>query len=927
MKHKNIVRLLLLLLLGLPGKIFAQQQATFQKMKPGDWFEVLVADTARKPNNESYRYNIRYQLKKTDAGNREYALTFERTRIILSPSGAVALGYDSYYPPYKQGIEKPVQKPVFYSRVDAAGKILSMKPETEFSRVNLYEIGTRNSYGGTSVELEQIAGETATAISEVIMKAIANHEEQWYNGKLYPNTGFSFVLSAASFVLKPNVLVVGHIKNMTAAFARNFDFYLPGVNKPFSISADGNFSVAAFLSEGTGARLSYYPLEKVVAKPNKSNMKNVDVMQATRILDIPLFFRPGDTLMITGDALQHEAGLQFSGKATKMAEFALDLAKANLQKKTVEIAYDAKSYAAETFMQQQDADRITFNKLNKKYNKQLSSITEDYYRLRFAFLQGSERLDFLSKTRYKSTPAANGMFEGFPEHFFKAIDTLPVLMTDYNNAIWYTSFINASGSYLQSRDGQFNGGSNDFFLGDYVLSLNHFRRFPLYSSLADAFENQLGNNNWKTAQTLKPYYEDFINNCSDTVLTGLVRHKWKTLSTWAPGKPMPLKSIKLADGSLLNLDKFKGKALSITFNYSQPDEMKRLLERIKKQDPKKVHFLIVQLKGTGYAPSGILSELKKLPQVSFVEVSENNEALNDLVMLEYFDIKTFVLDPELNIVEDNINDSPNELSQDKNFEEAIKRALAPKKMSRQDKAELIKITVWSLGSILFAGLCFLLIYRTRLSAVRKKELLKRQIKELEIKAIRSQMNPHFMFNALNSIQSLINGGQYKEANIYLEKFSLLMRRVLNNSEKTFVSLSDDLEAVSLYAELEKLRFNFVFNLSIEKGINSGLIEIPGMIIQPLVENAIIHGIAQMGTAGILDMRISRTGIYLKVEVTDNGIGLTEKTGGKPTGLGLKLVRERLSLLNAQGEAGKLEIIPNLGPAAKGVTAILSIPLD
>ncbi|WP_293313755.1 sensor histidine kinase, partial [Pedobacter sp. UBA5917] len=377
----------------------------------------------------------------------------------------------------------------------------------------------------------------------------------------------------------------------------------------------------------------------------------------------------------------------------------------------------------------------------------------------------------------------------------------------------------------------------------------------------------------------------------------------------------------------LNLDKFKGKVLSITFNYNQPDEMKRLLERINKQDPKKVHFLIVQLKGSGYAPSGIINELKKLAQVTFVEVSENNEELNDLVMLEYFDIKTFVLDPELNIIEDNINDSPNELPQDKNFEEAIQKALAPKKMSRQDKAELIKITVWSLGSILFAGLGFLLIYRTRLSAIKRKELLKRQIKELEIKAIRSQMNPHFMFNALNSIQSLINGGQYKEANIYLEKFSLLMRRVLNNSEKSFVSLSDELEAVSLYAELEKLRFNFVFNLSVENEVNSGLIEIPGMIIQPLVENAIIHGIAQMGKAGTLDLRISRTGVYLRVEVTDNGVGLTEKTGGKTTGLGLKLVRERLSLLNAQGEAGKLEIIPNLGPGAKGVTAVLSIPLD
>ena len=111
-------------------------------------------------------------------------------------------------------------------------------------------------------------------------------------------------------------------------------------------------------------------------------------------------------------------------------------------------------------------------------------------------------------------------------------------------------------------------------------------------------------------------------------------------------------------------------------------------------------------------------------------------------------------------------------------------------MSKEDKAELIKIIGWSASSILFAGLIFFWTYRVRVANINRKEALKRQIKELEIKAIRSQMNPHFMFNALNSIQSLINNQQYKEANIYLEKFSLLMRRVLNNSGKTFVRRSE-----------------------------------------------------------------------------------------------------------------------------------------
>jgi len=189
------------------------------------------------------------------------------------------------------------------------------------------------------------------------------------------------------------------------------------------------------------------------------------------------------------------------------------------------------------------------------------------------------------------------------------------------------------------------------------------------------------------------------------------------------------------------------------------------------------------------------------------------------------------------------------------------------------------------------------------------------------------MNPHFIFNALHSIQSLINNRQYKEANAYLVKFSLLMRRVLNDSEKTFVSLSEEIEAVSLYAELEKLRFDFVFSMEIDRDINTDLIEIPGMIIQPLIENAILHGIAQKGSNGTLKVLISKDAGYLKIKVIDNGPGWTAKTDEKQNGFGLKLVKERLNLLNTQGAKGELTINSNLEHEAGGLTATLTIPID
>ena len=928
MKQKKLLCTLVFVLLWLPQLLFAQKSDDFLKMKPGDWFEVLVSDTARKPNNESYRYNVRYLLKKVKGnGHKEYELTFERIRVISAIGKSMPLGYDSYYPPYKQGLSQKAQKPLFITETDQDGKILSMIPQGVFPKMELHEISSRKEYGGSAAEFEPIHEETAKYISQLIFTAINRAEKDWHNGRLYKDSELSFLVSSASFTLQYNVRIAGKISNVNQQVRGGLSLYLPNSDQEFQIAKDGTFKLAAFITEGTAATLRYrFSMKGKGADQSYPN--GVDVEMAAQEWEIPLFLHPGDSLDIIADGDHLINSLQFKGRAAPAAALSLALAKVNQHKKTPEIFYSPTSFSAQDFMQAQESDRRAFLKVLRDGRALVSKESYQFHELRFAFEQANARLDFLSKAKYLPNPGAEETFEGFPDRFFSAIDTLPVLMVDYTQTTWYSSFLNSYKMYTIWKSGKYNGSSSGFFLGDYVLSLNYFRRFPLYSSLADAFEDELSSNSWKAAQTLKPYYDDFINNCGDTALTSVVKEKWQTLSTWAPGKLLPVKHITLADGSVLDLAKFKGKALSITFNYHYPDEMKRLLERIKNQATKNVHFLIVQRKEDGFPPSTIAEELKKLPQVTYVEVSSQNQEIEEAVLLSNFDIKTFVLDPELQIVEDNIDDAPNNLSQDKVFEEAIQKALSPKKMSKADKAELIKTTIWSLGSILFAGFIFFWIYKVRIAAVKRKETLKRQIKELEIKAIRSQMNPHFMFNALNSIQSLINNQQYKEANVYLEKFSLLMRRVLNNSEMSFVSLSDELEAVTLYGELEKLRFDFVFSIKIAKGINTDLIEIPGMIIQPLVENAILHGIAQKGTAGKLEIHISNENKYLKIEVKDNGLGLKNEMATTPqNGFGLKLVRERLNLLNEQGADGKLNISPNLGENESGVTATLTIPID
>jgi LytS/YehU family sensor histidine kinase len=240
---------------------------------------------------------------------------------------------------------------------------------------------------------------------------------------------------------------------------------------------------------------------------------------------------------------------------------------------------------------------------------------------------------------------------------------------------------------------------------------------------------------------------------------------------------------------------------------------------------------------------------------------------------------------------------------------------------------MIKNAGWSFGSILFTFLVGLWIYRIRIRRIKTQEAAKRRIKELEIKAIRSQMNPHFIFNALNSIQSLINGNQFKEANIYLSKFAVLLRGVLNNSEKSRISLSDELQAVELYCQLEQLRFEFKLEINIDPEVNSDLFEIPGMIIQPLAENAVVHGLSAKGELGKLDIQVKRQNENLCVCVSDNGVGLKSQKIDELSqkGFGLKLVEERINILNLDGKEAKLTVENRQN--TEGTIAILIIPID
>jgi len=193
--------------------------------------------------------------------------------------------------------------------------------------------------------------------------------------------------------------------------------------------------------------------------------------------------------------------------------------------------------------------------------------------------------------------------------------------------------------------------------------------------------------------------------------------------------------------------------------------------------------------------------------------------------------------------------------------------------------------------------------------VEKKMLsIEKQIFDLEQKALRLQMNPHFIFNSLNAIQSFVLANDTDKAVNYLAKFSHLMRMILANSTASLITLKDELKALTYYIDLEKLRFDdkFDYVINIESNIDDEFVEIPPMLFQPYVENAIIHGLVNSSNPGLLDISLRRINRgTLLCTIKDNGIGrdrandIRNKSGIKRQPKGMMITQERIEIFNRQ----------------------------
>ena len=193
----------------------------------------------------------------------------------------------------------------------------------------------------------------------------------------------------------------------------------------------------------------------------------------------------------------------------------------------------------------------------------------------------------------------------------------------------------------------------------------------------------------------------------------------------------------------------------------------------------------------------------------------------------------------------------------------------------------------------------------QLESDKKHSEMQQQATELEMQALRAQMNPHFIFNCLSSINKYIIKNETEAASDYLTRFSRLIRMVLINSQKSMITLEDELDMLRLYLDMERLRFNNVFdyNITFTNTLEPAAVFIPPLMLQPFCENAIWHGLMHKTGQGKLDIALSIQDDILYCSITDNGVGrlktaeLKSKSAERQKSLGLKITNNRLALLN------------------------------
>lgn len=258
----------------------------------------------------------------------------------------------------------------------------------------------------------------------------------------------------------------------------------------------------------------------------------------------------------------------------------------------------------------------------------------------------------------------------------------------------------------------------------------------------------------------------------------------------------------------------------------------------------------------------------------------------------------------------------------KKKEQQIQQLISEKQIERlkAEKQKLLAITFGTLV-ILTIGLLLIINRQNRLKRKRREEELKHRL-------FRSQMNPHFIFNALSSIQNYIYINEPNEASRYLSNFSALMRDILEGSANDYISLEQELNIVTNYCKLQKMRKNDIFDYVIENNIDGEYV-LPPMLAQPFIENATIHAFKGFQHKGLITIRYYVKDHFFNIEIEDNGVGYNPDKNhpGSHKSVAIELTQKRIQMLNTKKQKASMGIHSINGNGNTGTIVRIKIPLE
>ncbi len=462
-----------------------------------------------------------------------------------------------------------------------------------------------------------------------------------------------------------------------------------------------------------------------------------------------------------------------------------------------------------------------------------------------------------------------------------------------SSSFMFRRFINSYVYFKQSFNLRNQKGHSPSSYENYGFAKENLTGEARYYTMANAVYQTLKNPGDKQSQTL---FNDFFKIFPNKPFTQNLRKTDREKPTLSTGDHATDFTLEDFNGKKIALNDFQGKWIALSFldpGYIRISSRDRatlmLLDQLIEQIPANRFQQLIILSNYEKANVDTIKKDNNLEGAIFLK-NDNWENPDLKPYMKAPNPSTYIINPG-GVLEYADAGSPRKPA----IERFIKYINYSISQEERPTTRNTKAILSILAGFILLALLFLIIYKWRIQIIKRREKHQREKLELEMQAVRSQLNPHFLFNSMNSIQHLVNADENEKANLFLSKFGALMRKVLNQSELTLIPLKEELETIETYLELEALRHKFRYSISCDETIDQFTIEIPPLLLQPFVENAVIHGI-NGNQNGEIEVKVQKENETIRIEIIDNGVGIDKARVAELKGKGLQITQKRVDLM-------------------------------